>query len=153
MVQVAEAVADQLGGRQVAIAESCTAGRIASTLACVDHAVDFLRGGVVAYQRGAKESLLGLTASSVLSECAAQQMARGACQLFDATVGLATTGLAGGEPEDGVAVGTVFIATCIDGHVASSEYCFNGSPQEVCEAASLQGLVDLVDALDATNRR
>ena len=109
-VDLAHDVARQLDGRSVACAESLTAGRVASALAMVDGAVDFLRGGVVAYQPAVKASLLGVTADSVLSLAAAEQMARGAARLLEADVAVATTGLAGGEPQDGVDVGTVFIA-------------------------------------------
>jgi PncC family amidohydrolase len=114
--------------------------------------MDFFRGGVVTYQREAKESLLDVTAESVLSHKAAEEMARGACRLFDAAAGVATTGLAGGHPEDGVPVGTVFIATCVDGRLTSAEHHFDGDPEEICEAACHQALVDLREALDAADR-
>jgi len=144
-VKVAEAIAERLGERRVTVAESCTAGRVASALACVDHATDWFRGGVVAYQRNAKEALLDVTAQSVLSAEAAEQMATGACRVFEADIAVSTTGLAGGEPQDGVEVGTVFIGTCVDGIVKSRRHHFDGEPEDVCDAAAHQALVDLLD--------
>jgi nicotinamide-nucleotide amidase len=109
----------------------------------VEGAVDFLRGGLVAYQSAVKESLLRVTAESVLSLAAAEQMARGAAQLLDAAVTVSTTGLAGGEPEDGVEVGAVFVATFVDGVVSSSRYHFDAAPEGVCDLAARQALADL----------
>jgi nicotinamide-nucleotide amidase len=142
-VDLAHDVARQLDGRSVACAESLTAGRVASALAMVDGAVDFLRGGVVAYQPAVKASLLGVTADSVLSLAAAEQMARGAARLLEADVAVATTGLAGGEPQDGVDVGTVFIATFVEGIVRSSRHHFEGFPEQVCDLAARQALAEI----------
>jgi nicotinamide-nucleotide amidase len=142
-VALATDVSRQLRGRSVACAESLTAGRVASALAMVEGAVDFLRGGLVAYQPAVKASLLRVTADSVLSLAAAEQMARGAARLLDAAVTVSTTGLAGGEPEDGVEVGAVFVATFVDGVVTSSRYHFDGRPERVCDLAARQALADL----------
>lgn len=131
----------------MATAESCTAGRIAETLACVPGAVEFLRGGLVAYQEGIKRNLLGVVAESVLSLNCARQMATGICDLLDADVGVATTGVAGDEPEQGVLPGTVFIAVAIDGAASAGRYVFAGEPAEVCDRAKQQALADLLDAL------
>ncbi|RPI07691.1 MAG: CinA family protein, partial [Actinobacteria bacterium] len=108
-------VASALGGRAVASAESCTAGRICEALATVTGASDWFRGGVVAYQEPVKRALLDVEAASVLSEQAAAEMATGVAELLEADVSVATTGVAGDEPVDGVAPGTVFIATCVGG--------------------------------------
>ncbi len=108
--QVAAQVASNLKGRSVGCAESITAGRIAVHLACVEHAVDFFRGGVVAYQTATKRSLLGVSAPNVLSEEAASQMATGVSRRLGVDAAVATTGLAGGDPEPGIPVGTVFLS-------------------------------------------
>ncbi|MFF4349865.1 CinA family protein [Streptomyces sp. NPDC001530] len=42
----------------------------------------------------------------------AAQMAQGVRQLMDASYGLATTGVAGPEPQDGQEIGTLFVAVC-----------------------------------------
>ena len=94
---VAAQVAKDLNGRSVGCAESITAGRIATCLACVEHAVDFFRGGVVAYQTEIKRTLLGVSALNVLSEEAACQMASGVSDLLGVHAAVATSGLAGGD--------------------------------------------------------
>src|SRR6187397_2873971 len=108
---LAAAISELLGDRRLACAESMTAGRLATTFAAVDDAVSFFRGGLVAYQSGIKTALLGVTAASVLTLEAAEQMAQGVARLLAAEVAVSTTGLAGGAPVDDVEVGTVFIGT------------------------------------------
>jgi nicotinamide-nucleotide amidase len=144
---VARRVVELLGDRSIATAESCTAGRVAEVLACVEKASEFLRGGLVAYQDEVKRELLGVTAKSVLTEQAAQQMAEGAATLFGAEVTVATTGVAGDEEEEGTPPGTVYIATSVDGDVSALVHQFDGSPEEVCDQARRQALLDLVEAL------
>lgn len=140
-------IARLLGGRSVATAESCTAGRIAETFASVDKAVEFFRGGLVAYQDAVKRSFLAVSAATTLSEDAASEMALGACRMFESDVAVATTGVAGDEPEDGVAPGTVFVATAVDGTVRVGRYQYDASPPQVCDLARHQALVDLRAAL------
>lgn len=145
---LAERVAELLGERQVATAESCTAGRIATALATVTGAVDFLCGALVSYQEEIKRDHLGVRAESVYSDEAAAEMARGACRMFGAQVAVGVSGVVGDEPEDGVEPGTVFIATVVDGDVRSRRYRFDGSPVERCEQARDQALRDLGAALE-----
>jgi PncC family amidohydrolase len=148
---VARRVAGLLDGRTIATAESCTAGRIAEVLACVENAADFLRGGLVAYQDVIKRDLLGVTADSVLSLDSATQMAMGAKELFGADVTVATTGVAGGETEEGTPPGTVYIGTAVGSRVVAMEYRFDGTPEQVCEQARRQALLDLIHAMRDTS--
>jgi nicotinamide-nucleotide amidase len=144
---LAQRVATLLGDRTIATAESCTAGRVAETMACVEKATEFLRGGLVAYQDTIKRRLLGVTAESVLTTAAAEEMAAGVAALLEADVTVATTGVAGDEEQDGTPPGTVYIATSVDGVVSSKVHRFDGSPEEVCDHARRQALLDLVDAM------
>ncbi len=91
---LSRAVSRALAGRTVAAAESCTAGRIVASLAGVDRASEFLRGGVVAYQESVKRSLLGVSAVSVYSEEAVGEMAAAVRRILGADVGVATSGVA-----------------------------------------------------------
>jgi nicotinamide-nucleotide amidase len=144
---LATRVVELLNGRAIATAESCTAGRVAEVLACVDDASTFLRGGVVAYQEAVKRDLLHVTAESVLTSQAAEQMAVGVARLLDAQVAVSTTGVAGDQEQDGTPPGTVFIGIAIDGAVTSSVHQFGGTPQEICDHARRQALLDLAKAL------
>ncbi len=146
-IGLARAVVELLGERAIATAESCTAGRVAETLAAVEGASGFLRGGLVAYQDEVKQRLLGVTAESVLTPEAAGQMAQGAATLFAAAVTVATTGVAGDAPIEGTPPGTVYIATFVDGDVVVREHHFEGAPEAVCDQARRASLSDLLQAL------
>jgi nicotinamide-nucleotide amidase len=147
-LQIAERIAGLLEGRALATAESCTAGRVAEVFASVTKAQEFFRGGLVSYQVPIKRSLLGVTSASVLTPEAAEQMAAGVCTLLDAQVAVATTGVAGDSPEDGVLPGTVYIATCVSGRVHAREHHFGGEPPDVCDDARRQALIDLLRDLE-----
>jgi nicotinamide-nucleotide amidase len=149
-IALARSVVDLLGERAIATAESCTAGRVAEVLAAVEGASGFFRGGLVAYQDEVKRDLLGLTAESVFTRQAAEEMARGAARLFTAAVTVATTGVAGDSPTEGTAPGTVYIATYVDGDVDAREHRFEGDPEEVCDQARRAALTDLVRVLEGS---
>jgi nicotinamide-nucleotide amidase len=101
-------------GLRIATAESLTAGLLAATIADVPGASGTLQGGVVAYQNEVKEHLLGVDPGRLASHGAvdpgvAAQMAEGARRACAADIGVATTGVAGPEPHQGRAVGTVYL--------------------------------------------
>lgn len=102
-------------GLTVAVAESLTAGLVAARLADVPGASLVLRGGVVAYATDLKASLLGVD-DALLSQVGAvhadvaEQMACGVRERLVADVGVATTGVAGPDAQDGQPPGTVFVA-------------------------------------------
>ncbi|MCA8950255.1 MAG: competence/damage-inducible protein A [Planctomycetes bacterium] len=108
-------------GRTLALAESCTGGRIASQLVDVAGASDVLLGGVVAYDNSAKVALLGvdetvLATHGAVSEPVAAAMAAGARLRFRADVAISTTGIAGpagGSPAKPVGTVCFGIATAV----------------------------------------
>ncbi|MEN1976040.1 CinA family protein [Cellulomonas sp. P4] len=102
-------------GWTVAVAESLTGGLVAAALVDVPGASQSLRGGVVAYATDVKGSVLGvdrelLAAHGAVHPEVARQMAERVRALLGADVGLATTGVAGPEPQDGFSPGTVHVA-------------------------------------------
>jgi nicotinamide-nucleotide amidase len=104
-------------GRSVATAESLTGGQLGSTITAIPGASKIYRGGVIAYATDLKTDLLGVS-QSLLAEGGAVQaqvaleMAMGTAQRLDAEFGLAVTGVAGPDSQDGHLPGTVFVA-CI----------------------------------------
>ena len=104
-------------GRSLATAESLTGGQLGSTITAIPGASKIYRGGVIAYASDLKTDLLGVS-QSLLAEGGAVQaqvaleMATGAAQRLDAEFGLAVTGVAGPDSQDGHLPGTVFVA-CI----------------------------------------
>lgn len=102
-------------GETVAVAESLTGGLVCSTLITPPGASRVVVGGVVAYQTDVKASVLHvpdalLAERGAVDPDVALAMARNVRTQFGATIGIATTGVAGPDPQDGTAVGTVFVA-------------------------------------------
>ncbi|MCD1572094.1 CinA family protein [Agromyces mediolanus] len=106
-------------GLRLAVAESLTGGLLAAELIRIPGASAVVNGGIVAYATPLKHRLLGVDAELLAAEGAvhpevARQMARGARAALavggrDAELGIATTGVAGPEPQDGRAPGTVYV--------------------------------------------
>lgn len=113
----------------VAVAESLTGGQLAAAITAVPGASAVFRGSVTAYATDLKASVLGVDAA-LLDEVGAvhaevaRQMAAGVRRLCGADVGVATTGVAGPTPQDGRAVGTVFVAVAGQGSVESEQCSF-----------------------------
>ena len=107
-------------GQTVGCAESLTGGLVVARLVDTPGASAVVRGGVVAYATPLKASLLGVDAELLASRGAvdpdvAGQMAVGAQRVLEADWGVATTGVAGPEPQDGMPVGCVFVAVAEPG--------------------------------------
>ncbi|MGZ3118101.1 CinA family protein [Streptomyces sp. H62] len=105
-------------GETLAVAESLTGGLVAAEITSVAGASRAFRGSVTAYATELKRDLLGvdgavLTARGAVDPQVAAQMAAGVRVSLGADWGVATTGVAGPDPQDGQSVGTVFVA--VDG--------------------------------------
>lgn len=99
----------------LALCESLTAGLASATVATVPGASAVLRGGLVTYATDLKASLAGVPEKILdrygpVSAVTARHMARGAQSVCGATWGVALTGVAGPDPQDGHPVGEVHIA-------------------------------------------
>ena len=108
---------------KLAIAESLTGGALTAEIVAVPGASKVLLGSVVAYQTEIKHGMLGVSQQLLKTRGAvdpdvADQMALGAQRRFAeqlglspaSVVGLATTGVAGPEAQDGKPVGLVYLA-------------------------------------------
>ena len=119
----------------IAVAESCTGGKIAQELTAVPGASNYFRGGVVSYATDTKVSMLGVSEEtiaqfSVVSAEVATEMALGAKKIMKSDYAIATTGNAGPSKGDAKAeVGTVFIAIATPNGVLVEEFNF-GQPRE-----------------------
>ncbi|WP_158843065.1 CinA family protein [Saccharothrix deserti] len=101
-------------GETVATAESLTAGLVTAELTDVPGSSAVVRGGLVVYATDLKHTLAGVDATLLAEHGAvhpevARQLAEGARERCGATWGLGLTGVAGPDPQDGVAPGTVHI--------------------------------------------
>ena len=93
------------------VAESLTCGRVQSLIGEISGASEFFIGGITAYTLEQKVRHLGVDRRvarkvDAVSAAVAEQMARGACALFDSDLGLATTGYA--EPAPAKRITTPF---------------------------------------------
>ena len=112
---IEDAVARALDGLTLGLAESLTGGLVASRLVNVVGASAWFRGAVVSYASEVKYDVLGVPEGPVVSEEAARSMAEGARRVLGADVGLAITGVAGPDPQDGQAPGTVYVGLALPG--------------------------------------
>lgn len=99
----------------LATAESLTGGLVGATLTDVPGASAVYRGGLIVYATElkaelARVSVQTLAADGPVAASTAAQLARGAADVCGADWGLATTGVAGPEPQDGHPVGQVYVA-------------------------------------------
>ncbi|KPC87065.1 CinA family protein [Streptomyces coelicoflavus] len=120
-------------GETLAVAESLTGGMVAAALTAVPGASQAFRGSVTAYATELKRELLGvdgelLAARGAVDAQVAAQMAAGVRTALGADWGIATTGVAGPDPQDGQPVGTVFVA--VDGPVGDGGGCADGGKVE-----------------------
>jgi nicotinamide-nucleotide amidase len=114
-------------GLTIASAESLTGGLLAAALVDVPGASLVFNGGVVAYATPLKGTILGVDEDLLAERGAvdaevARQMAdrvRRVCAVDGrpADLGVATTGVAGPDPQDGRAPGTVFIGVAMGDQV------------------------------------
>lgn len=102
-------------GKTLAVAESCTGGKIATLLTEIPGASQIFKGSTVTYATRSKVELLHVDQQlidddTVVSEAVAVAMARGVKKQFKSDYALATTGNAGPSKGDSDAkIGTVYI--------------------------------------------
>lgn len=131
-------------GETLAVAESLTGGLVVATLVDVPGASAVVRGGVVAYATPIKHELLRVDAELLAAKGAvdaevARQMAAGVriAMSIDgepATWGISTTGVAGPDPQDGKAVGTVFVGIASAAGTAAYELHLDGDRDAIRHA-------------------
>lgn len=105
----------QTRGETISVAESLTAGGLANMLTSASGSSAVFVGGLTAYRNEIKVEMLGVDPkiildNTVVSEAVANAMGDGAIKAFGSTWAIATTGVAGPEPLEGHAPGTVWVA-------------------------------------------
>ncbi|MEE1788267.1 CinA family protein [Streptomyces sp. SP17BM10] len=136
----------------LAVAESLTGGLLAYTLTEAPGASEAFRGSVTAYATDTKAAVLHvdqslLQAAGPVHPHVAAQMAKGVRLLMNATYGLATTGVAGPEPQGDHDPGTAYIAFASADHACSMRLHADGDRQAVQNATVLSALTMLQDHL------
>lgn len=139
-------------GLTVATAESLTAGLVSARIADVPGASAVLRGAVVAYATDLKTQLLDVPAELLADRGAvdadvAVAMATGARRRLRSDLAVATTGVAGPDPQDGQPPGTVFVAVAWPGGARARRLTLDGDRPAVREASVAAALALLAETL------
>lgn len=110
----------------LAVAESLTGGLLSATIVSVPGVSAVFRGGAVTYATDTKASVLGVSRARLaltgpVDEVVAEQMADGVQRLYQASLGVSTTGVAGPGSSDGHRAGTVWIGVSRGGDLNMSD--------------------------------
>jgi nicotinamide-nucleotide amidase len=154
-VPTADVVRALIERRQtLAVAESLTGGLLAATLVEIPGVSAVFRGGLVVYATELKHTLAGVP-QELLDECGpvdpdvALALAEGARRRCVSDWGLATTGVAGPDPQDGKPVGMVFVAVAGPGGARVRELTLSGSRGEIRAATVTAALALLAAGINA----
>jgi nicotinamide-nucleotide amidase len=135
-------------GETLAVVESLTGGLLAATLVEIAGVSAVFRGGLVVYAPDLKASLAGvppdlLAARGAVDLDVAVALAEGGRVRCAADWALATTGVAGPDPQDGKPVGLVFVAVAGPGGSAVRRLSLPGDRAAV-RAGAVTAAVDLL---------
>lgn len=141
-------------GWLLATEESLTAGLLGATITTVPGASAVYRGGFITYATDVKASIGGVDAESLalhgaVASSTAEQMASNAAERCGAQVGLALTGVAGPDPQEGHPAGTVWLGWRSPDQVAARCLSLSGGRGEIREQAVAAALAQALELLPA----
>jgi nicotinamide-nucleotide amidase len=136
--------------RTIALAESCTAGLVASAISGVEGLGRVLECGFAVYTDDAKARLLGvsrdvLKREGAASEAVARLMSEGALERAEGDIAIAITGFAGpAGPDD--EEGLVHFTLARPGHATSHRVEHSGPRgTDAVRLAALEAVIDLLE--------
>ena len=134
----------------LSVAESLTGGLLAATIVEIPGVSSVFRGGLVVYATDLKHTLAGvpqrlLDERGPVDPDVARALAQGVRQRCGTDWGLATTGVAGPEPQDGKPVGMVFVAAAGPDGTTVRELSLPGSRAEI-RTATVTSVLSLLIA-------
>jgi nicotinamide-nucleotide amidase len=137
----------------LATAESLTGGMVGAVLTDVPGVSAVYRGGVIVYATDLKAKLAGvpddlLAAVGPVHADTAAALATGVRERLEADYGLATTGVAGPDPQAGIEAGTVYVAAAGRGSVQVRKLQLSGDRTAV-RRGSVQAVLELGAAVVA----
>jgi nicotinamide-nucleotide amidase len=160
MSSLTSAVISELTDRKltIAVAESLTGGLLVAELIRPAGASAVVLGGVVAYNTELKHTLLGVDAALLAEHGAvhpevARQLAAGVRSRLAvggraADIGIATTGVAGPDPQDGVPPGTVYLGLSEGDVTLARELRATGTRLEIREQTVAAAIAWLAESLE-----
>ncbi|MBC8063525.1 MAG: CinA family protein, partial [Chlorobia bacterium] len=135
------------------VAESITGGWVGQRLTSVSGSGEAFLGGVITYDLGVKENLLGVEASMLdefgpVSEQTATAMAENVREKLKSTYGISLTGNAGPSADvDGKPVGLVYIGLAGPTGVEVREHRLRGNREDIRQRCTQLALVQLREVL------
>jgi nicotinamide-nucleotide amidase len=154
-----ETLAESLGKKlkeghyTISFAESCTGGLASSMVTDVPGSSEYLMGSVVSYSDMAKHKVLGVKQESLdkytaVSEEVAKEMAEGVRKLFNTTLGVSITGIAGpAGGYGGKPVGLVYVAAANEKGTICTEYRFKATRSTIKLRSAMRALSMAMDKL------
>jgi len=140
-------------GLTLSVAESCTGGLISHLITSVPGASAFLRAGIIAYSREAKEDILAVSAKTIdtfgmVSGETAAEMAEKVRLLTKTDYSVSSSGNLGPDVLEDKEKGLVYLAACRDEKTIIKRLTLKGNRAENKEAASLAALELLVKLVE-----
>jgi PncC family amidohydrolase len=141
-------------GFKLAVAESCSGGRLADAITDVPGSADYFIGGVVAYAYEAKVALLHVSWDTLrkygaVSRETALEMARGVRTALGADIGVSITGIAGpGGGLPGKPVGTTWIGLSVREGDWARKFAWQGDRLANKESSAQAGLQFVLDYMN-----
>ena len=141
-------------GRTLAVAESCTGGKLGDMITEVPGSSEYFLGGVVSYSDRAKVDILGVDRRVIADKGAvspevAMMMAHGAMTRFGADLGVGITGIAGPSgATPSKPVGLVCIAVRSTSEAKSDRRIFEGDRSSIKLQAATRALEMIEELLD-----
>jgi PncC family amidohydrolase len=156
LIALAERVGRAASGASITIAtaESCTGGLIGHVVTEVPGSSDYYVGGAVSYSNHIKERVLGVPPDTIarhgaVSAQVAVAMAEGARSTFDASVGVAVTGIAGPSGgSEAKPVGLTYVAVADAAGHAVRRLVWSGDRAENKRASAGAALQLLAERLE-----
>ncbi len=136
-------------GHMIATAESCTGGMVSAAITDVAGSSAIFDRGFVTYSNAAKMAMLGVPGDTLaefgaVSEETAQHMARGALAQSDATLAIATTGIAGPGGSDHKPEGRVCFALATNVTLISETIEFTALGRDTVRRAATRHALGLI---------
>ncbi len=140
----------------LATVESLTGGALANSIVEIAGVSGIYRGGLVVYATELKAELAGVPADLLaergpVDPDVAAALAEGARRRCGADWGLATTGVAGPEPQDGKPVGLVYVAAAGPGGTRVRRLDLDGGRDHIRGAAVIEALRLLAERIQAAD--
>ena len=141
----------ELKGKTLVTAESCTGGGIGAAITAIPGSSAIYKGGIISYCNSIKESMLNvdrevLNDFGAVSAPVAEAMAVGARTSLSADIAVSVTGLAGPDADDyGNPVGTVYIGYCDNNCILSRRFQFQGDRAAIRTQAIREALQLVLD--------